>query len=89
MSEVAPAFLAEIAGGVVMRNEMDEIADTLFAVAIVAAIGFGAANLAVQVNKERTLSTPPSQARGLANWPIRRCRQVPGSRAAMRPHRPD
>jgi hypothetical protein len=37
-----------------MRNEMDEIADTLFAVAIVAAIGFGAANLAVQVNKERT-----------------------------------
>jgi len=37
-----------------MRNDfLDEIADTLFAVAMVAAIGFGAANLAVQVNKER------------------------------------
>ena len=36
-----------------MRNELDEIGDTLFAVAMVAAIGFAAANLAVQVNKER------------------------------------
>jgi hypothetical protein len=37
-----------------MRNDgLDEIGDTLFAVAIAAAIGFGAANLAVQVNKER------------------------------------
>jgi hypothetical protein len=37
-----------------MRNEFwDEIGDTLFAVAIAAAIGFGAANLAVQVTKER------------------------------------
>jgi hypothetical protein len=32
---------------------MDEIGDTLFAIAMAAAIGFGAANLAVQVNKER------------------------------------
>jgi hypothetical protein len=38
----------------VMRNEfLDEIGDTVFAVAMVAAIGLGAANLAVQVNKER------------------------------------
>jgi len=36
-----------------MQYELDEIGDTLFAVAMVAAIGFGAANLAVQVNKER------------------------------------
>jgi len=37
-----------------MRNELlDQIGDTLFAVAVAAAIGFGAANLAIQVNKER------------------------------------
>jgi hypothetical protein len=37
-----------------MNNHlMDEIGDTLFAIAMAAAIGLGAANLAVQVNKER------------------------------------
>ena len=37
-----------------MRNEfLDEIGDTLFAVAVAGAIGLGAANLAIQVNKER------------------------------------
>ncbi len=37
-----------------MRNEfLDEIGDALFAFAVAAAIGFGAANLAIQVNKER------------------------------------
>ena len=37
-----------------MRSEfLDEIADTLFAVAVVTAIGFGAANLGIQVSKER------------------------------------
>jgi hypothetical protein len=37
-----------------MRTEhLDEIGDTLFAVAMAGAIGLGAANLAVQVNKER------------------------------------
>jgi len=37
-----------------MRSEfLDEIGDTIFAVAMAAAIGLGAANLAVQVNKER------------------------------------
>ena len=37
-----------------MRNEFfDEIADTLFAVAVAGAIGLSAANLAIHVNKER------------------------------------
>jgi hypothetical protein len=40
----------------------DEIGDTLFAVAMAAAIGIGAANLAVQVNKERAAFDAASQA---------------------------
>ena len=37
-----------------MREQFtDEIGDTLFAVAMAVAIGIGAANLAVQVSKER------------------------------------
>jgi hypothetical protein len=37
-----------------MRSEfLDEIGDTLFAVAVAGAIGLSAANLAIQVNKER------------------------------------
>lgn len=37
-----------------MRNEfLDEIGDALFAVAMAAAIGLGAVNLAFQLNKER------------------------------------
>ena len=37
-----------------MRDQFkEEIADTLFAVAMAVAIGIGAANLAVQVGKER------------------------------------
>jgi hypothetical protein len=37
-----------------MRKEfLDEIGDTLFAVAVAGAIGLSAANLAIQVNKER------------------------------------
>jgi hypothetical protein len=44
----------EDAGGIAMRNDfLDQIGDMLFAVAMAAAIGFGAANLAIQVNKER------------------------------------
>jgi len=51
---------------------LDELGDTLFAVAMAGAIGLGAANLAIQVNKERAafdaaasrkvgqLSTPPA-----------------------------
>jgi len=33
----------------------DEIGDTLFAVAVAGAIGLSAANLAIQVNKERAV----------------------------------
>jgi hypothetical protein len=41
---------------VAMRNEvLEEIGDTLFAVAIAGAIGLGAANLAIQVDKERAI----------------------------------
>jgi hypothetical protein len=37
-----------------MRSEfLDEIGDTLFVVAVAGAIGLSAANLAIQVNKER------------------------------------
>jgi hypothetical protein len=37
-----------------MRSEfLDEIGDTLFAVAVAGAIGLSAANLAIQVNKDR------------------------------------
>jgi hypothetical protein len=37
-----------------MRNEfLDEIGDTLFAVAVAGAIGLSTANLAIQVNKGR------------------------------------
>jgi hypothetical protein len=37
-----------------MNNHLwDEIGDTLFAIAMAAAIGLGVANLAVQVSKER------------------------------------
>jgi hypothetical protein len=40
---------------------LDEIGDTLFAVAVAGAIGLSAANLAIQVNKERAASDAPSQ----------------------------
>lgn len=40
-----------------MRSEfLNEIGNTLFAVAVAVSIGFGAANLAIQVNKERAAS---------------------------------
>jgi hypothetical protein len=48
-----------------MRNGFwDEIGDTLFAVAIAAAIGISAANLAVQVNKERAAFDAAGQKLG-------------------------
>jgi hypothetical protein len=65
-----------------MNNHlMDEIGDTLFAIAMAAAIGLGAANLAVQVNKERAAldaeiaapgaisTTTPSGERTPGEWP--------------------
>jgi hypothetical protein len=43
----------------VMRNEfLHKIGDTLFAVVVAGAIGLSAANLAVQVTKERLLDAP-------------------------------
>ena len=42
----------------------DEIGDTLFAVAIAAAIGICAANLAIQVNKDRAALDAASQKVG-------------------------
>jgi hypothetical protein len=48
---LCPCFSQE---DVAMRSEFsDEIGDTIFAVAMAAAIGLGAANLAIQVNKEK------------------------------------
>jgi hypothetical protein len=55
-----------------MRNDfLDEIGDMLFAVAMAAAIGFGAANLAIQVNKERAAldASAPSQKVGQLAYP--------------------
>jgi hypothetical protein len=52
-----------------MRNEfLDEIADTLFAVAVAGAIGVGAANLAIQVNKERAASDPDTASQTLSHF---------------------
>jgi hypothetical protein len=53
----------------VMRNEfLDEIADTLFAVAVAGAIGLGAANLAIQVNKERAASDADTASQKLSHF---------------------
>jgi hypothetical protein len=50
---------------VAMRNEFwDEIGDTLFVAAIAVAIGVVAANLAIQVNKERAAFDAASQQVG-------------------------
>ncbi len=52
-----------------MRNEfLDEIADTLFAVAVAGAIGLGAANLAIQVNKERAASDADTASQKLSHF---------------------
>ena len=50
-----------------MRKEfLDEIGDTLFAVAVAGAIGLSAANLAIQVNKERAASDADAANRKLS-----------------------
>jgi hypothetical protein len=54
-----------LGGRIFMRNDLwDEIGDTLFVVAIAAAIGIGAANLAIQVNKERAAYDAANQKVG-------------------------
>jgi len=54
------------------RNEIvDEIGDTLFAVAVAGTIGLGAANLAIQVSKERAAfdASAASYRRGQLAYP--------------------
>jgi hypothetical protein len=53
-----------------MRNEFLD-GDTLFAVAVAGAIGLGAANLAIQVNKERAAfdASAASQKLGQLAYP--------------------
>ncbi len=46
------------------KGSWDDLGDTLFVVAIAAAIGVGAANLAIQVNKERAAFDTASQKLG-------------------------
>lgn len=57
-----------------MRSDfLDDIGDTLFAVATAAAIGLGAANLAIQVNKERAAfdtGAGSPKVSGLAHPPL-------------------
>jgi hypothetical protein len=58
-----------------MRSEfLDEIGDTLFAVAVAGAIGLSAANLAIQVNKERAAfdSSAASHILGQLAYPQQR-----------------
>ena len=52
-----------------MRNEfLDEIGDTLFAVAVAGAIGLSAANLAIQVNKEKAASDAEAPSQKLSDF---------------------
>jgi len=52
-----------------MRNEfLDEIGDTLFAVAVAGAIGLGAANLAIQVNKAKAASDADTASQKLSRF---------------------
>jgi hypothetical protein len=53
-----------------MRTEfLDELGDTLFAVAMAGAIGLSAANLAIQVNKERTAFDAAAMSRQVGQLP--------------------
>jgi hypothetical protein len=52
-----------------MRNEfLDEIGDTVFAVAVAGAIGLSSANLAIQVNKERAASDADAPSQKLSDF---------------------
>jgi hypothetical protein len=49
------------AGDAVVRTELfDELSDTIFTVAIAAAIGLGAANIGVEVTKQQAASHAPA-----------------------------
>jgi hypothetical protein len=59
-----------------MRTEfLDEIGDTIFAIAMAAGIGIGASNLAIQVTKERAVLDAAS--RGHENVSTMTMRQAP------------
>jgi hypothetical protein len=65
-----------------MRNEfLDEIADTIFAVAVAGAIGFGAANLAIHVNKERPAFDTSAVSHMLGKVAYPQHTATPGARA--------
>jgi hypothetical protein len=58
-----------------MRKEfLDDIGDTLFSVAVAGAIGLSAANLAIQVNKERAAfdASASSHMLGKLTYPLQR-----------------
>jgi len=56
-----------------MRTEfLDEFGDTLFAVAMAGAIGLGAANLAVQVDREREAFDAAAMSQKLSQQVYRR-----------------
>ena len=65
-----------------MRNEfLDEIGDTLFAVAVAGAIGLSAANLAIQVNKERAAFDVSAASHMLGQLAYPQQRGTPDARA--------
>ena len=65
-----------------MRKEfLDEIGDTLFAVAVAAAIGLSAANLAIQVNKGRAAFDASAASHMLGEVAYAQQRGTPDARA--------
>lgn len=65
-----------------MRNEsLDEIGDTLFAVAVAGAIGLSAANLAIQVNKGRAAFDVSASSHMLGQLAYPQQRGTPNARA--------
>jgi hypothetical protein len=65
-----------------MRSEfLDEIGDTLFAVAVAGAIGLSAANLAIQVNKERTTFDASAASHMVGRLAYAQNRGTPDARA--------
>jgi hypothetical protein len=60
---------------------LDEIGDTLFAVAVAGAIGLSAANLVIQVNKERAAFDASAASRMLGQLAYPQQRGTPDARA--------
>jgi hypothetical protein len=65
-----------------MRNEfLDEIGDTLFAVAVAGAIGLSVTNLAIHVNKERAAFDASAVGHMLSQVAYPQQRGTPDARA--------